>query len=92
MKFLFPLGQVVATPGAIDLLENNNLEISSLLTRHVSGDFGNLCREDLKANRDALVDGARIFSSYEINDDKDKIWIITESDRSATTLLLPEEY
>lgn len=92
MKPLFPLGQVVATPGALSLLEENNLNPSDFLTRHVKGDFGDLCNEDKKANQDALVDGARIFSSYFINDQKDKLWIITEADRSVTTLLLPEEY
>ena len=92
MKNLFPLGQVVAIPGAISLLEDNGLNPSEFLTRHVTGDFGDLCNEDKKANHDALVDGARIFSSYFINKQKDKLWIITEADRSVTTLLLPEEY
>jgi hypothetical protein len=92
MKPLFPLGQVVATPGAISLLEDNGLNPSDFLTRHVTGDFGDLCHEDKQANQEALVEGFRIFSSYFINDQEDKLWIITEADRSVTTLLLPEEY
>jgi hypothetical protein len=92
MKPIFPLGQVVATPGALSLLEDNGLNPSDYLTRHITGDFGDLCAEDKQANQEALVDGTRIFSSYFINDQKDKLWIITEADRSVTTLLLPEEY
>lgn len=91
MKALFPLGQICATPGAIEALEQVGLPASNLLTRHVLGDDGELCREDKQTNRDALKTGARIFSSYKINDQL-KIWIITEADRSVTTLLLPEEY
>jgi hypothetical protein len=92
MKTLFPLGQTVATPGSLELMSKNGITPSDLIDRHVSGDFGDLCRKDLKANQDALKTGARIFSSYRINDRNDKIWIITEADRSVTTLLLPEEY
>jgi hypothetical protein len=92
MKPLFPLGQIVATPGSLELINENGINPSDLINRHVTGDFGDLCREDLKANQDALKTGARIFSSYKINDRNDKIWIITEADRSVTTLLLPEEY
>jgi len=92
MKSLFPLGQVVATPGAISLLEDNGLNPSDFITRHITGDFGDLCPEDKQVNQDALVDGTRIFSSYFINHQKDKLWIITEADRSVTTLLLPEEH
>ena len=51
-----------------------------------------MCHEDKQANQEALVDGFRIFSSYFINEQKDKLWIITGADRSVTTLLLPEEY
>lgn len=91
MKALFPLGQICATPGAIEVLEQVGLPARNLLTRHVLGDDGDLCREDKQANRDALKTGARIFSSYKISDLL-KIWIITEADRSVTTLLLPEEY
>ena len=94
MKSLFPLSQVVAIPEpeALKLLEDNGLNPSDFVTRHITGDFGDLCPEDKKANQDALVEGTRILSSYFINEQKDKLWIITEADRSVTTLLLPEEY
>jgi hypothetical protein len=85
----FSLGQIVATPGALDTL--NQDQILDLLARHSRLDQGALDDEDHKANADALVDGTRIFSSYKLASDV-KIWIITEADRSVTTLLLPEEY
>lgn len=91
MKALFTLGQVCATPGAIELLDQLGLPFNNLLIRHATGDWGDLCPSDKKANQDALTTGARIFSSYKLND-QGKIWIITEADRSVTTLLLPEEY
>jgi len=92
MKPLFLVGQTVATPGCLELLNTNGINPSTLIYRHIKGDYGDLSREDFKANQDALKTGARIFSSYKINDRDDKVWIITESDRSITTLLLPEEY
>ncbi len=64
--------------------------VTESLRRHIAGDWGDLCEEDKQMNDDAIEGGDRIFSSYKINDDK--IWIITEHNRSATTLLLPEEY
>ena len=90
-KPLFFLGRLVATPGALDLL--NRLEISpfDFVSRHRQGDWGDLDAHDVKANEDALRYGTRLLSSYRI-DAHDKLWIITEADRSATTLLLPEEY
>ncbi len=62
------------------------------LKRHLSGDWGRLCNEDWQANEDALEDGNRLFSAYEDDEYKFKIWIITEADRSATTILFPSEY
>ena len=90
-KPLFHLGRLVATPGALDLL--NHLELSPLdfVTRHRQGDWGNLDDHDVKANEYALRHGLRLLSSYRINA-KDKLWIITEADRSSTTCLLPGEY
>lgn len=85
---LFKPGQVVATPGAIKAMETNNCQSLDLLTRHLSGDWG---EEDAKANQDALKNGERILSVYPLEDGR-RIWIITERDRSATTFLLPEEY
>lgn len=89
-KPLFQLGQVVATPAALSLLDEHNKTPAEFLRRHNSGDFGDLCQEDKDANDAAVKHGDRIFSSYTIADDK--IWIITEADRSSTCLLLPEEY
>ena len=84
---LFKPGQVVATPGALEAMESNNRQSLDLLTRHLSGDWG----EDAKTNQDALKNGDRILSGYPLEDGS-RIWIITEWDRSVTTFLLPEEY
>jgi hypothetical protein len=88
---LFPLGQAVATPGALRCCEANGVEPSSFLYRHQTGDWGVLPADDIRANEDALRDGARLLSSYPIGPDA-KVWVITEADRSVTTLLLPSEY
>ena len=87
----FSLGQVVATPGALEALQQANQKSTDFLRRHVSGDWGELCEEDKELNDQALHDDSRILSAYETAKGA-KIWIITEADRSATTLLLPEEY
>ncbi|WGJ91264.1 type I restriction endonuclease subunit M [Achromobacter mucicolens] len=89
---LFRNGNIVATPGALELLRQ--LEVSALgyLFRHMNGDWGDLDAEDKQANQAALIYGSRIFSSYALPDGKSKLWIITEADRSVTTLLLPDEY
>ena len=85
-KPLFSLGQVVATPGALSL----SVDFMTYLTRHVIGDWGDLCLEDRSAN-DTAVDGdMRILSSYDTP--AGTLWIITEWDRSVTTLLRPDEY
>ncbi len=88
---LFDLGQTVATPGAIDALQECNVSPTSLLCRHQCGNWGDLCEEDIAENNYALSHGYRLFSSYQITD-AIKIWVITEADRSVTTLLLPEDY
>jgi hypothetical protein len=90
-KQLFNLGQIVATPGALALLEKHNMTPMQFLQRHVTGDFGELCDEDREANNEAIWNEERILSSYKINE-TDKIWIITEADRSTSSCLLPEEY
>lgn len=87
---LFPLGQVVATPGALGLLDKEAVNASVLLQRHQSGDWGVVPEEDAQENQLAIANGYRILSSYPVG--TDRIWIITEADRSSTTLLLPEEY
>ena len=90
-KILFNPGQVVATPGALAAMEENQILSLDLLSRHLIGDWGVVPKEDAKANWDALKYGARILSSYPM-DSGDRIWLITEADRSSTTFLLPEEY
>jgi len=89
---LFELGKVLATPGALEALRDALTEPAALLHRHQRGDWGNLCAEDWAANRKALVLGYRLLSSYTLPDSGENLWIITEADRSETTLLLPEEY
>lgn len=87
----FLLGKIVATPGALEVLESNGQTPMELLQRHVVLAPGELCGEDQQTNLDAVKNGGRIFSSYLLQD-KTKIWIITEADRSSTTILLPDEY
>ena len=88
---LFRLGKVVATPAALAALEENGQTAFAFLDRHVTGDWGNLVPEDEAENARALVYGSRLFSSYVLADGS-KLWIITEHDRSVTTLLLPSDY
>lgn len=88
---LFPLGQVVATPGALGALDQYAINAPDLIQRHQSGDWGNVPPGDAEENDKSVANGWRILSSYPISDDQN-IWIITEADRSVTTLLLPEEY
>ncbi|QSI78782.1 hypothetical protein [Niveibacterium microcysteis] len=88
---LFPLGRTLITPGALDLLANFNQSPSSLLFRHASGDWGCVCEEDATANTSAVNDGSRILSAFSVGGFT-TVWIITEADRSSTTILLPEEY
>ncbi len=86
----FPLGQVVATPGALKLLEEAGEDPLYYLARHHSGDWGELDAHDRRENELSLKHGWRLFSSYLVGDEK--VWIITEADRSVTTILLPSEY
>lgn len=88
----FELGQVVATPGAIRLLSEQSVNPALLLLRHQLGDWGDLDHEDKCANDVAVRTGERIFSAYNVPDKEHRIWVITEWDRSVTTLLLPSEY
>jgi hypothetical protein len=88
---LFKLGQIVATPAAIDLLRSLALNPLIFLGRHAMGNWGQIDDDDREANRQALKYGNRLLSSYQLNK-SEKLWIITEADRSATTLLLPQEY
>lgn len=91
----FTLGHVVATPGALQLLDRHEVSVIDLLARHVSGnDWGDLCLEDAHANDEALIHGGRLLSAYALKPDlaDTRIWVITEWDRSTTTILRPEEY
>jgi hypothetical protein len=90
----FSLGQVVATPAALALLEETGEPFQKFLNRHAVGDWGDaLDPEDAALNEQALLDGDRLLSSYKLaGNDNQKLWIITESDRSVTTLLLPSDY
>jgi hypothetical protein len=92
----FSLGQTVATPGALQTLDESGQSPSDFLDRHVQGDWGLLDDEDKQLNDQSLIDGSRILSAYETLKGV-KIWIITEAaddsgHRSATTILLPEDY
>lgn len=87
----FELGHVVATPGALDALQTAGQTPIELLQRHVVLDPGELDEEDQQTNEEAVTNGERILSSYLLKDGT-KIWIITEADRSVSTLLLPNEY
>lgn len=86
---LFPLGQLYATQGV--LAEITPEEVAAAVTRHASGDWGDLCQEDIEANQRALREGCRLLSAYS-SAKSVKFWIITEWDRSVTTILLPSEY
>ena len=93
----FDLGQIVATPGALDACTPDLL--LRCLARHARGDWGCVCAEDAATNDQAVTEGCRILSAYPIDPNKpskgygdNTLWIITEADRSVTTFLLPAEY
>ena len=91
MKFL--LGRILATPGALVLLDFHGVNPADLLERHVKGDWGDLDAEDKATNDLAVTSGDRILSVYKVGPGKDdRVWIITEYDRSVTTILRPDEY
>jgi hypothetical protein len=92
----FPLGQIVATPGALEALTQAKQQPIEFLQRHAHGDWGDLCEEDGQANEYALIDGSRLLSTYRTSLGE-KLWVITEAvddsgKRAATTILLPREY
>ena len=86
----FALGQIVATPGALKLMKVQGIDGLALLSRHVTGDWGDLGEEDKQENELSVKKGFRILSAYGVGEGK--LWIITESDRSVTTILRPDEY
>ena len=89
--FLFRLGQLCATNGAIRTLTSAGADPIEYVARHLAGDWGDVDPADAAANDRALQLGEPIISAYRLENDE-KIWIITEADRSATTILLPAEY
>jgi hypothetical protein len=91
MKALFPLGQVVATPGALAEMEASGESLFSYLQRHLSGDWGEVDAHDRRENELSLREGFRLMSVYTLSNGI-RFWIITEADRSSTCVLLPEEY
>lgn len=92
---LFKLGRLLATPAALQVIEEAGQSPADFLDRHVLGDWGTVCEEDGELNDEAVKDGSRFLSAY--TDNGERIWIITEAKddngkRVATTILLPEEY
>ncbi|MEX3968773.1 hypothetical protein AB4Y42_42805 [Paraburkholderia sp. EG286B] len=87
----FPMGLPAITPAAEAALNAAGIHPLRLLARHIHGDWGALSAEDIAANELALLTGKRLLSSYTVSDNV-KIWIITEADRSVTTILMPDEY
>ena len=93
----FPLGQILATPGAVQALrqiagDNYQSFVAKLIARHQSGDWGELDEDDVAENEFSLEHSFRLLSAYTLPENAGRIWVITEADRSATTLLLPDEY
>ena len=86
----FPLGSIYATPGALSSVPPD--VGAEALLRHSRCDWGEICDDDRAENDRALKEGRRLLSAYRVRDDGQKFWIITEADRSVTTVLLPEEY
>jgi hypothetical protein len=86
---LFPLGQTVITPAALSQLHPE--DVKACLDRHAAGDWGEASESDSQSNQTALTEDARLFSVYTDRNNA-RFWIITESDRSATTVLLPDDY
>lgn len=90
-KAKFSLGQQFITPGAAEALGKACQEAQEFVSRHQSGDWGEVCSEDAQENDFSLKEGFRLLSAYRTNLGE-KLWVITEADRSATTVLLPSEY
>jgi len=88
---LFRLGQIVATPGALQALERAGEAPQKFLERHVSGDWGDLDEEDRQENALSLEHSFRLLSAYQTTAGE-KLWVITEANRTLTTILLPDEY
>jgi len=87
----FRLGRILATPAAVEVLADAKVSIVDLLCRHVRGDWGDLAESDRQQNERSVEVGARLLSSYVLQN-RQTVWVITEADRSATTFLLPGDY
>jgi hypothetical protein len=87
----FPLGQVVGTPGALQALAEAGETPDAFLKRHLVGDWGELDAHDRAENDRSVATGCRLLSAYKLRTGE-TLWVITEADRSSTTLLLPSEY
>jgi hypothetical protein len=88
---LFPLGQLLTTPGALAACDEAHTSPLAYIARHAVGDWGDMDPEDIAANDRALERGGRLFSAYNLPT-SERLWVITEADYSATTALLPREY
>lgn len=86
----FKPGALVATPGALGVLEKAGVPVWSLVSRHVAGDFGECDEHDRQANENAITNDERILSAYTVAGER--VWVITEADRSSTCVLLATEY
>lgn len=86
----FELGAIVATPAALDAADANHVSLHELIKRHARGDWGDISPADAQENEFSLANNFRLMSAYNLN--SVKFWIITEADRSATTVLLPSDY
>ena len=87
----FEPGRIVATPGALEAFRASGEEPLTYLTRHLAGDWGEVCVEDKQENERSLEQGWRILSAYTLKTGV-VIWVITEADRASTCVLLPSEY
>jgi hypothetical protein len=87
----FNLGRLLATPGALAEMEASGDSLLGFLQRHLSGDWGEVDEHDRQENVLSLEQGFRLMSVYTLSSGV-RIWIITEADRSSTTVLLPDEY
>jgi hypothetical protein len=87
----FALGQLAATPGALEALEVSGQTPDYFLARHVAGDWGDVDEEAWALNDQSLLDDSRVLSTYTLRTGV-TIWVLTEADRSVTSLLLPSEY
>lgn len=89
---LFHHGEIVGTPAAVRALHEEGIGVWDVLRRHITGDWGDVVPLLSKMNEEAVVQGHRIMSAYTLPRTQVEVWIITEKDRGATTILLPKEY